>query len=220
MPSVKIPRKSTDFDMTPFVDVAFLILTFFILATKFKPPERIEVKTPKSVSADKLKEQDGMIVSFDSAGKVFLNITVLKGENRDPLYSEIISSVNAAKQLGLTDAEKQAFKNEPIIGVPFSRLKAHLGGQKVPETGIPVDSTNNELAQWVASANDAFRSHPEMKLELNYLIKGDNNASFPSFKGVIDAFRINEVFKFQLVTDPRSVPPGTELYKNPKKAAE
>lgn len=206
--------------MTPFVDVAFLILTFFILATKFKPPERLTVKTPKSVSADKLKEQDGLIVSFDSAGKVFVNVTVLKAENKDVLYSEIISSVNAAKKLGLTETEKQAFKNGPIIGVPFSQLKAYLGGQKVPETGIPVDSTNNELAQWVASANDAFRSHPEMKLQPNYLIKGDNNAVFPSFKGVIDAFRINEVFKFQLVTDPRSVPAGTELYKNPRRATE
>jgi biopolymer transport protein ExbD len=220
MPSIKIPRKSTDFDMTPLVDLAFLILTFFILATKFKPPERVTVETPKSVSADKLKEQDGMIVSFDSTGRVFLNITVLKGENRDVLYSEIISSVNAAKKLGLTEGEKQAFKNEPIVGVPFARLKAFLGGQNVPETGIPVDSTNNELAQWVASANEAFRSHPEMKLQPNYLIKGDNSAVFPSFKGVIDAFRINEVFKFQLVTDPKSVPAGTELYRNPKKAAE
>jgi biopolymer transport protein ExbD len=105
-----------------------------------------------------------------------------------------------------------------MIGVPFANLKAYLGGQKVPETGIPVDSTSNELAQWVASANDIFRSHPDRNLQPNYLIKGDNNASYPSFKGVIDAFRVNEVFRFQLVTDPRGVPPGTQLYMNPKKA--
>ncbi|HRF18171.1 MAG TPA: biopolymer transporter ExbD, partial [Chitinophagaceae bacterium] len=43
MPSVKIPRKSTDTDMTPFVDIAFLILSFFIMATKFKPPEPVEI---------------------------------------------------------------------------------------------------------------------------------------------------------------------------------
>jgi biopolymer transport protein ExbD len=216
MPSVKIAKKSTDYDMTPFVDIAFLILSFFILATKFKPPEKVTVVTPKSVSADKLKEQDGLIVSFDSTGKVFLTVTILKEVNRD-MFSEVISSVNAAKSLGLTDAEKQAFVQQPMIGVPFARLKAYLGGQKIPETGIPVDSTNNELAQWVASANDVFRSHPDRNLQPNYLIKGDNNASYPSFKGVIDAFRINEVFRFQLVTDPRGVPAGTELYKNPKR---
>ena len=218
MPSVKIPRKSTDFDMTPFVDVAFLILSFFMLATKFKPPEKVTVTTPKSVSADKLKEQDGLLVSFDSAGKVFLTVTILKEQNRD-LYSEVISSINAAKQLGLTDAEKQAFVKQPMIGVPFAQLKSYLAGNKVAENGIPVDSTNNELAQWVASANDVFRQHTDRKLAPNYLIKGDNNSAYPSFKGVIDAFRLNQVFRFQLVTDPRSVPAGTELYKNPKKAS-
>ncbi len=203
--------------MTPFVDIAFLILSFFILATKFKPPEKVTVTTPKSVSADKLKEQDGLIVSFDSTGKVFLTVTILKETNRD-MFSEVISSVNAAKSLGLTDAEKQAFVKMPMIGVPFAQLKAYLSGNQVAETGIPVDSTNNELAQWVASANDVFRQHQDRNLQPNYLIKGDNNASYPSFKGVIDAFRTNQVFRFQLVTDPRSVPPGTELYKNPRRA--
>jgi biopolymer transport protein ExbD len=218
MPSVKIARKSTDSDMTPFVDIAFLILSFFILATKFKPPEKVAVTTPKSVSADKLKEQDGLLVSFDSAGKVFLTVTILKEQNKD-LYSEVISSINAAKQLGLTDAEKQAFVKQPMIGVPFAQLKSYLAGNKIPENGIPVDSANNELAQWVASTNDVFRQHADRNLAPNYLIKGDNNSSYPSFKGVIDAFRLNQVFRFQLVTDPRSVPPGTELYKNPKKAS-
>ena len=45
------------------------------------------------------------------------------------------------------------------------------------------------------------------------MIKGDNAAKFPMFKGVIDAFRENNIFKFQLVTDPRGVPEGTEYYK-------
>ncbi|MEI9810377.1 MAG: biopolymer transporter ExbD [Bacteroidota bacterium] len=32
--------------MTPFVDIAFLILSFFIMATKFKPPEPVAITTP------------------------------------------------------------------------------------------------------------------------------------------------------------------------------
>ena len=78
MPSVKIPRKSTATDMTPFVDVAFLILSFFMLATKFKPPEPIEITTPKSVSSDKLKEQDALLIDLDKTGKVFLTVNVKK----------------------------------------------------------------------------------------------------------------------------------------------
>jgi len=212
MPSVKIPRKSTDFDMTPFVDVAFLILSFFMLATKFKPPEKVAVVTPKSVSADKLKEQDALQVTFDSAGRVFFTMTLLKPGQNNGFYDELISSINAAKNLGLTPADKAAFKKVPIVGVPFSQLKASLEGQKVSETGIPVDSTNNELSQWVASANDVFRQHSDQNIKVNYMIKGDNHAVYPAFKGVIDAFRQNQVFRFQLITDPRGVPPGTEYY--------
>lgn len=213
MPSVKIPRKSTDFDMTPFVDVAFLILSFFMLATKFKPPEKVTVKTPQSVSADKLKEQDAVQITFDSAGRVFFTMTLLKPGQNVGFYDELISSINAAKSLGLTASNKEAFRKTPIIGVPFSKLKASLSGQPVTETGIPVDSTNNELSQWIASANDVFRQHADQNIKVNYMIKGDNKAVYPSFKGVIDAFRQNEVFRFQLITDPRGVPSGTDYYK-------
>ncbi len=216
MPSVKIPRKSTDFDMTPFVDVAFLILSFFMLATKFKPPEPVTVTTPKSVNADKLKEIDGLLVTFDSAGRVFATMTLQKPSvetGNGKLFGDLISAVNAAKSLGLTQTEKDAYIKSPMIGVPFSQLKRRLQGGNVPETGIPVDSTNNELAQWIASLNEVYRQNSSLNLEPIYMIKGDNNSSYPSFKGVIDAFRTNEVFRFQLVTDPKSVPAGTDYYR-------
>ena len=79
MPSVKIPKKSTFVDMTPFVDVAFLILTFFIMATKFKPEEPVEVKTPNSVSTKDITEDDALQVTFDSAGRVFFAINPKSG---------------------------------------------------------------------------------------------------------------------------------------------
>lgn len=215
MPSVKIPRKSTDFDMTPFVDVAFLILAFFMLATKFKPPEPVTVRTPKSVNADKLKEQDALMVTFDSSGRVFFSMSVLDKTNNIGFFKEVMDGVDKAKNLGLTDEEKAKFTAVPVIGVPFAQLKAFLGGANLPQTGVPVDSTNNELSQWLATSNDVFRRHAETnpKIRPNYMIKGDNAAKFPKFKGVIDAFRENNIFKFQLVTDPRSVPQGSEYYK-------
>ena len=44
------------------------------------------------------------------------------------------------------------------------------------------------------------------------MIKGDNNAKYPSFKGVMDALRDNDQYKYQLITDPKAVPAGTDLY--------
>mgnify|MGYP003350164367 FL=1 len=70
MPSAKIAKKSTDTDMTPFVDIAFLILSFFIMATKFKPPEPVEITTPGSVLSQKLPENNAVMISIDSANRV------------------------------------------------------------------------------------------------------------------------------------------------------
>src|ERR1044071_7373735 len=115
MPSVKIPRKSTDFDMTPFVDVAFLILTFFMLATKFK--------TPNSVSSDILPENDALMVTIDKDNRVFFSAF----SGKDPTkLDDIINSINTSKGLNLTSAEIQNFRKTVAVGVPFSQLKSLL----------------------------------------------------------------------------------------------
>lgn len=212
MPSVKIPRKSTDTDMTPFVDIAFLILSFFIMATKFKPEEPVKVETPNSVSSDILKEENAILITIDKDSKVYLNISSVKDESKSKL-GEIINGVNTSRNLGLTDAEKQSFKNAPIIGVPFASLKSFLDlphdqQAKVAQPGIPVlDSLNNELVWWVAEAKKVFAGG-----KLLYLIKGDNTSKYPTFEAVINALRRNEEFKYNLITAQEGAPEGTELF--------
>jgi biopolymer transport protein ExbD len=210
MPSVKIPKKSTWTDMTPFVDVAFLILAFFIMATKFKPPQPVEITTPKSVSSEKLKVQNALQIDMDKNGRVFLTVNVEKEES---LKKTVIDNISASRNLGLSEAEKLSFVKNTMVGVPFSKLKSYL---QLPEAdrpkvfeGIPVkDSANNELTYWIAAAANAFSGQ-----QLNFLVKGDNESKYPAFKGVINALRANEVFKYQLITDPEGVPEGSELYK-------
>lgn len=219
MPKIKVPRKSTHIDMTAMCDVAFLLLSFFILATQFKPSEVLEVETPTSVSTKVADMEDVVLVTFDKDGKVFFSVS----DNNQSEKADIIEEVNKAKNLGLTDQEMQSFKNAAsYIGVPFSQLKSFL--QKKPEelvgtplAGIPVtDTLNNELAVWMRAAVTAFQGST-----MNLLVKGDNNAKYPSFKGVIDAFKKNEQFKFKMITNTEGVPPGTELYKkNQQRVAE
>jgi|SRR5678809_223704 len=216
MPSVKLPRKSTATDMTPFVDVAFLILSFFMLATKFKPPEPLTITTPYSVSSDKLKEQDAVRVEFDSAGHIYFTATVKNETQDNGLKLELIKQVNANRNLGLTNAEMVSFQNYPTVGSPFNQIKSLLDlpreqRDKVKQPGIPVDSTNNELATWIGAAKVAFQGH-----QVFYMIKGDNNASYPTFKGVIEALKKNDEYKYKLITDPKAVPPGTDLYNKPQ----
>lgn len=210
MPNVKIPKHAIENDMTPFVDVAFLILAFFIMATKFKPPEAVEITTPNSVSSKELEQKDALLVSMDKDGRVFFTLQVEKDQS--PIQA-VMQNMNSSRNLGLTDAEISTFMKEPIVGVPIAQLKQYLGlseeqkkGFKMP--GIPIkDSANNELYFWVRDAVSAFTGK-----KINYLIKGDNNAKYPEFKNVLSAFKKNEIFKFQLITSPEDVPAGTDLY--------
>lgn len=212
MPKIKVPRKSTNIDMTAMCDVAFLLLSFFILATQFKPEEALQVTTPKSVSTKPLDGKDYILITMDKEGKVYFSVDDA-GKNSKEIKGTVIDEVNTMKALNLTQEEKDAFKRGgSFVGVPFSQLKSYL--QLNPENlknfkqpGIPVtDTLNNELQVWVRAALTGFQGKT-MKI----LVKGDNDAKFPSFKGVIDALKKNEQFKFSMVTDPEGIPADSEL---------
>jgi len=219
MPKHRLPRKSTAVDMTAMCDVAFLLLAFFILTTSFKPDEALTVVTPKSVSTTKAEQKDIVLITMDKDGKVYFSVSDDATEEK----GEVIEAVNQLKGLNLTDQEKAAFQRSgSFVGVPFNQLKSYL--QLTPEQlkgfkapGIPVtDTLNNEMIMWMRAAATAFQGS-----KMNLLVKGDNDAKYPSFKGVIDAFKKNEIFKFQMITDPEGVPAGTELFrKNQERTPE
>lgn len=210
MPKVKVPRKSTAVDMTAMCDVAFLLLSFFILTTEFKPAEALAVTTPKSVSTTPAEQKDVVLITMDKDGKIYFSVSDDAMEEK----RTIIDEVNQQKALNLSDAEKNGFlRAGSFIGVPFSQLKSYLQQSpeqlaKVTKPGIPVDSANNELQVWMRAAKGAFQGK-----RMNLLVKGDNEAKYPSFKGVLDAFKRNDELKFQMITDPEGVPTGTDLYK-------
>jgi len=211
MPSVKIPKKKTENDMTPFVDIAFLILSFFIMATKMKPPEPVEITTPNSVSTDKLPENDAVLVEMDGTGRVFFSMLA---DANPEAKRYVIENVNSNRNLGLTEAEMNNFVRGAAIGMPFNGLKSFLSRTEdqqkgITQPGIPVkDSASNELYFWVNAAIKGFQGR-----RINYLIKADNNAKYPDFKRVVEAFKRNDVYKFQLVTNPEEAPIGTDLFK-------
>jgi len=181
MPKVKIPRKSTIVDMTAMCDVAFLLLTFFILATKQKPPEVLSVKTPTSVSS-KAAPDESILVTLTKEGKVFLML------GDDTKKEAIIDDFNTTRGLQLTPAELKRLKKTEFIGLPVNKLKSALNAtQDIPPTlmdGIPTDSTNNELSFWIRSVTNAYKGEDQRKLQEMILVKGDGEALYPIFKNV------------------------------------
>ncbi|HOZ79299.1 MAG TPA: biopolymer transporter ExbD [Ferruginibacter sp.] len=213
MGRAKIPRKSTNIDMTAMCDVAFLLLSFFILATKQKPPEAVTVAAPSSVST-KAAPEKSILITLTKEGKTFL----MMGD--DIKKKDIIAAVNTAKSLGLSDAEVTKISKMPVIGVSLGQLKPlanradEFSAAQMP--GIPAkDSTNNELVDWIRGITTAYAGS---ELSLNdlqqmILLKGDGDALYPDFKNVKYALKKNGLYKFRIVTNSENAPVGSELYK-------
>jgi biopolymer transport protein ExbD len=73
-------------DMTPMVDVTFLLLTFFMLTTQFRPPQEAEVILPFSHSAFELPGTDVITISVTKDEKIFLGFDSQK--LREKMFGE------------------------------------------------------------------------------------------------------------------------------------
>lgn len=199
-------------DMTPFVDVTLLILMFFIMATKFKPPEPVPITTPNSVSSQPMPDNNAVLIGIDKDNKVYFSIQSMN----DPQKAWDIV-VRASEARGMPVPADLAKKYQPgdVIGFPFSQLQGYLKHPrdqmlKAKQPGIPVeDSASNELFYWIGAAKQVFQGET-----LKYLIKGDNSSKYPAFNSVVEALKRNDEQKYNLVTMPESVPVGTDLYKD------
>ncbi|CAN5189592.1 biopolymer transporter ExbD [soil metagenome] len=207
MGRAKIKRGSTNIDMTAMCDVAFLLLSFFILTTKFKPAEAIEVSPPSSVANNIALSTEAFTVSLNKEGQVYIDMSE---DMRGDVFDELVS----ARNLNMSADDKKYFRNATFIGVPLNQLQQfiHLSAEQLRTTkltGVPADSTNNELQAWINAAVNAYKGR-----KINFYIKGDNNSKYVAFKGVIEAFKKNDIYKYQLITAYASVPEGSALYNN------
>ncbi len=203
--------------MTAMCDVAFLLLTFFMLATKFKPEEPVVVTTPSSISEIPLPDNDIMLLTVDKKGRIFFSI-----DNKIK-RKELIESVNDDRKLGLTEQDINRFAIGPSIGIPFNRLKSFLSMPpdeqaevNVTAPGVPVDtsvlSPDNELAQWIKSAR---YTNPKLRI----CIKADGEAAYPHVKKIINTLEGYKIFKFNLITNMKAAPPGTAAFEERQKMA-
>jgi len=209
MPHAKLPRKSTNIDMTAMCDVAFLLLTFFMLATKFKPEEPVVVVTPASIQVTPIPDKDVMLLTVDKKGRIFFSI-----DNKLKRL-ELIDAIDQERGLKLTKEEKNAFALGSSIGVPLNQLKGYLQAENTERSklndvavGIPTDTTNsdaNELALWIRVARN---TNPLLRI----CIKADGGSSYPVIQSIIKTLEGWKIFKFNLITNMKEVPPGTAAY--------
>lgn len=201
MAKVRPKKHPPTTDMTAMTDVAFLLLTFFIMTATFKSQEAAEIDTPSSISAIKVPDDKILMISIGTEGEVFF------GVDAQPDRVRMLENIAESKGLTFTDAQKQKFSYQASFGFPLAQLKGWLdlpGPEMglVKQPGIPTDSTGvSELADWVYAARKA---NPQLRIA----IKGDNAAKFPTFKNVLANLQSQNINKFNLVTDSEAPPAG------------
>lgn len=213
MPKNKLPRKSTHIDMTAMCDVAFLLLTFFMLATKFKPDEPVIVQTPSSISAFP-KPENAILLTLDKEGKIFFGY-----DNKDA-KKIMIDSINQNRNLGLTQDEMNEFITGASFGGSLAELKTYLNLDQFDKKnfdfkGIPIskdtsDVEKDELVFWVQSARGAGQAVGEPP---RIAIKADSKTPYPKVKNVLDVLVENGIDRFNLITSAEAIPEGSAAYE-------
>jgi biopolymer transport protein ExbD len=198
MPKVKVPRKSTTVDMTAMCDVAFLLLTFFMLTSNFVAKEPIVVAIPSSVSEIKIPERNIETVLIDKDGKVFFGVDTQQDRK------EILLNVGKAYSIEFSEKELTEYSKISSSGVPIERMKDFLAlsperrDSKEAALGIPTDSLNNQFEQWIKTARKVNR-------ELRLAIKADSDTPYKVIKSVMNTLQKNNENRYNLITSLKQV---------------
>lgn len=196
MAKVKVPRKSTAIDMTAMCDVAFLLLTFFILTAKPRTEEPVPIDVPKSSIQQPVPDENFATISVGK-DKAFFGI-----EGTD-LRKATLEQMGALSKITFTPEEIKKFTTIPSFGVPMSQMKQFLSlsvedQKKLEQPGIPRDSVSNELFNWIREARKATVALHQVQMRI--AIKGDSKEEYPVMKDVINILQKQKVNKFSLIT--------------------
>ena len=170
MSKVKSKRIGFRIDMTPMVDVAFLLLTFFMLTTKFRPPETVQIDLPSSHAEQKVPESDILTVSVSADNRYFMGVS--SQHSREKIFERVIRPRLEA-----------AGMSSPAVSDSLQqfRLTESFSVRK------------NELNHFVTAARYANQ-------RVRPVVKADTEADFEAVNHVLKLFKESNILTFNLVT--------------------
>lgn len=181
-------KLSTRVDMTPMVDLAFLLLTFFVLTATFNKPKAIRLVLP-SIMKEKNRTDP-------NPPKVKNGLTLFcTKDNKMFFYAGELKNDTELKPLKYDKSELRKLlreKNDFIL----QRLVSYNNKYAYIDENDPKDSALRK------QRNKDFDSLTNHKNALVVIVKNDGEATYKNMMDIIDEIQINQVRSYYIVDDP------------------
>jgi biopolymer transport protein ExbD len=183
---VRAKKSSTHIDMTPMVDLAFLLLTFFIMTTTFSKPKTMEINMPvkpkDSTEQQKVKESQALTILITDKNKI--------------VWYQGIVDPNKMPETHTADFS---------LSSPNSIHKTILDLNR--DVFAKVQLTKDSLARGLLKEDEAKKHIAEYKSDKNglvVLIKPDEKAKYKNVVDILDEMNVCAVGRFAIVdiSDP------------------
>ena len=218
---LSMPKGSPTIDMTPMVDLAFLLVTFFMLAAKTRSSEPIEVNYSSSISDEEVPTKTLVMMTIDSGGCVYLN------PGPQEIRKEVLLKMAGDYGVQFTEDQVESFTRLTSFGCSFKELPAYLNmsdedRMHYETKGVPADTLffpKNELKDWLYYTNKVLKDHGKKLYEdavLNkkadqpdplpedfkpkYVIRADGSAVYVHAKKVVETCRDLKLNNLNFVT--------------------
>ena len=204
--------------MTPMVDLAFLLVTFFMLTASFRMAEPVTVDPPSSIGQILLPDNH-IMVTIDDRGRAFFGIS------NPGAKMAALREMSEKYKVPFTEQQIQKFGGLSSIGVEIKDLPRYIDSPEPeranfrPQKGVPLDSMNNQLRDWinlggkhaVLKYNEAKRAAVEAKQEFKaekprFAIKCDAQTKYMYVKDVVKVFTDLKIYQFNLITNLEANP--------------
>ena len=199
-------------DMTPMVDLAFLLVTFFMLTASFRMAEPVTVDPPSSIGQITLPDNH-IMVTVDKDGHLFFGISNAAAK------TAALRRMSEKYKVSFSEEQIKKFSGLPSIGVEVKDLPRYIDTPEnqrsnfKPQKGIPLDSLNNQLRDWISfggveavkiyneAKEKAKASNQEFKSEKpRYAIKCDSKTKYLFVKDIVKVFTDLKIYQFNLIT--------------------